>query len=261
MAASSNCWRSPASARRKSATSAEAKSTMPRSVAEGAHQKQAPHVVPLSPAALAIIEAQERRDGPRLDIRPRGGGFPGWSKSKERLDERIKEANGGKAIPHWTLHDLRASFATYAGGGLPAHELGKLSRREQGNGARARNPAARIEAILNHVSGHKAGVARSTSAAPTSARTRGARPVGRSPDCDRRRPRQQRHATAARRRARVKPHAGLASYATSVRSLRRKIIDWIVFGLSGETLYGDARDVPPTDCDIVCVENGTVAAS
>jgi len=37
-------------------------------------------------------------------------------------------------------------------------------------------------------------------------------------------------------------------------TLRRKIIDWIVFGLSGETLYGDAGDVPPTDCDIVWVE-------
>lgn len=37
-------------------------------------------------------------------------------------------------------------------------------------------------------------------------------------------------------------------------TLRREIIDWIVFGLSGETLYGDARDVPPTDCDIFFVE-------
>jgi hypothetical protein len=37
-------------------------------------------------------------------------------------------------------------------------------------------------------------------------------------------------------------------------TLRREIIDWIVFGLSGETFYGDARDVPPTDCDIYWVE-------
>lgn len=37
-------------------------------------------------------------------------------------------------------------------------------------------------------------------------------------------------------------------------TLRREIIDWIVFGLSGETLYGDARDVPPTDCDRFFVE-------
>jgi hypothetical protein len=37
-------------------------------------------------------------------------------------------------------------------------------------------------------------------------------------------------------------------------TLRCEIIDWIVFGLSGETLYGDARDVPPADCDIFLVE-------
>jgi hypothetical protein len=37
-------------------------------------------------------------------------------------------------------------------------------------------------------------------------------------------------------------------------TLRREIIDWIVFGLSGQTLYGDARDVAPTDCDIFFVE-------
>jgi hypothetical protein len=37
-------------------------------------------------------------------------------------------------------------------------------------------------------------------------------------------------------------------------TLRREIIDWIVFGLSGETLYGDARDVLPTNCDIYFVE-------
>jgi hypothetical protein len=36
-------------------------------------------------------------------------------------------------------------------------------------------------------------------------------------------------------------------------TLRREIIDWIVFGLSGK-LYGDARDDPPTDCDLIWVE-------
>jgi hypothetical protein len=36
--------------------------------------------------------------------------------------------------------------------------------------------------------------------------------------------------------------------------LRREIIDWIVFDRSGETLYGDARDVPPTDWEDFFVE-------
>ena len=41
------------------------------------------------------------------------------------------EANGGKAIPHWTLHDLRRTFASYVGGGLPEHLFGKLSKHEK----------------------------------------------------------------------------------------------------------------------------------
>jgi hypothetical protein len=37
------------------------------------------------------------------------GPFSGWSKSKQRLDERL----GDKVAP-WTLHDLRRTFATIA---------------------------------------------------------------------------------------------------------------------------------------------------
>ena len=118
-----------------------------------------PHVVPLSPAALAIVEPQEQR-GDRDLIFGRGeGGFSGWSKSKERLDARIKAANGGKSIAHWTLHDLRRTFATYAGGGLPAHLLGKLPKADQEMARGLEIQPHVIEAILNHVSGHKAGIA------------------------------------------------------------------------------------------------------
>jgi integrase len=53
------------------------------------------------------------------------------------LDERI--ANAGHTVAPWTLHDLRRSAATHmAEIGIQPHI---------------------IEAILNHVSGHKAGVA------------------------------------------------------------------------------------------------------
>ena len=59
------------------------------------------------------------------------GGFSGWSRAKVRLDEaKLKE--------EWTLHDLRRTAATRMA------DLGV-------------QPI--VEAVLNHVSGHKAGVA------------------------------------------------------------------------------------------------------
>jgi integrase len=65
-------------------------------------------------------------------------GFSGWSKCKERLDERITKA-AGRPLPHWTLHDLRRTCATRMA------DLAILPHV--------------IEAVLNHVSGHKSGVA------------------------------------------------------------------------------------------------------
>ena len=100
--------------------------------------------VPLSGPALEIISAQPRRrtaeDEPRdLIFGYAKGPFSGWSGCKEDLDEQIKETNGGKAIPHWTPHDLRRSFATHSAEiGIQPHI---------------------IEAVLNHISGHRAGVA------------------------------------------------------------------------------------------------------
>ncbi len=117
------------------------------------------HVVPLSPLALSIIAAQEDRTGRDLIFGRGEGGFSGWSKSKERLDARIAAANGGKAIAHWTLHDLRRSFATYAGGGPEEPIFKQMTPRDrelaQGLGILPHV----AEAILNHVSGHLAGVA------------------------------------------------------------------------------------------------------
>src|SRR5262245_38306429 len=96
------------------------------------------HTVPLSRAARAIIEAQPRRANRDLIFGLAEGPFSGWSNSKEKLDERITKATG-KALPHWTPHDLRRTAATQmADRGIPPHV---------------------IEAVLNHVSGHKAGVA------------------------------------------------------------------------------------------------------
>jgi integrase len=66
------------------------------------------------------------------------GPFSGWSGSKKVLDAAIAKTLG-KALPHWTIHDLRRSVATgMADIGIQPHV---------------------IEAVLNHVSGHKGGVA------------------------------------------------------------------------------------------------------
>ena len=105
------------------------------------------------------IDDQEQA-GDRDLIFGRGpGGYTGWSKPKERLDARIKEANAGKAIAAWRIHDLRRTFATYASGGLPADQLGRLSAREQELAHGLGILPHVIEAVLNHSSGSKSGVA------------------------------------------------------------------------------------------------------
>jgi integrase len=102
------------------------------------------HTLPLTDAALSFILEMPRRNsrdfvfgsGPRRT----GGihrGFSGWSKAKAELTARIAE--GGVTSLEWRLHDLRRTAAT----GMA--ELGVLPHI--------------VEAVLNHVSRHKAGVA------------------------------------------------------------------------------------------------------
>jgi integrase len=112
------------------------------------------HAVPLSPAALAVIDRQPRRknaDGsPRDLIFGLGlGGFSGWSDCKARLNERLA------ATADWRLHDLRRTAAT-----VMADKLGVLPHI--------------IEAVLNHTSGHRAGVAGIYNRARYEAETRAA---------------------------------------------------------------------------------------
>ena len=40
----------------------------------------------------------------------------GYSKWKAKLDAKVTELNGGKALAHWTLHDLRRTFSRAARG-------------------------------------------------------------------------------------------------------------------------------------------------
>jgi len=95
-----------------------------------------PHDVPLADMALAIIEAQPQREDRNLIFGEREGAFQGWSKAKAALDKAIAK-NG--AVAPWRLHDLRRTVATrMCDLGVQPHV---------------------VEAVLNHVSGHKSGVA------------------------------------------------------------------------------------------------------
>jgi integrase len=93
-----------------------------------------PHDVPLSGPALAILKARPRLAGSEFVFTSRANGYFGWN--KVALDARIAKA----AIPSWRLHDLRRTVSTRM-----HDELGILPHI--------------VEAVLNHVSGHKAGVA------------------------------------------------------------------------------------------------------
>ena len=106
--------------------------------AERTKNKRA-HVLPLAPAAAEIIAQQPARADRDLVFGDGGGPFSGWSRCKDKLDQRIAKANDGKPLPDWTIHDLRRSTATHMA------EIGVLPHI--------------VEAVLNHVGGHKAGVA------------------------------------------------------------------------------------------------------
>jgi integrase len=83
------------------------------------------HVIPLAPTARALLEKSPRN----------GEGVfksPAWSTCKDELDKR-------SGVSNWVIHDIRRSVATgMADIGIAPHI---------------------IEAVLNHVSGHKGGVA------------------------------------------------------------------------------------------------------
>jgi integrase len=116
-----------------------------------------PHFVPLVAQARAVLEARPRRKDP--SGKPRDlvfgigdGPFSGWSSAKEWLDTRILKAQKTAAqkagknldevspLPHWTPHDLRRTMVTKM-----ADDLKVLPHV--------------IEATINHISGHKSGVA------------------------------------------------------------------------------------------------------
>jgi integrase len=117
-----------------------------------------PHIVPLSADAAAVLPS---RPNDRLMVFGRiGTGFSGWSKAKAELDEAIAAARRARrvrtAMPPWRLHDIRRTVVT---------QLVESRTRtvETPDGPREETwrfaePHV-VEAIVNHSSGHKAGVA------------------------------------------------------------------------------------------------------
>jgi integrase len=96
------------------------------------------HEVPLSAPALGVLRGIELREGRDLVFGAGDGPFQGWSNAKGALDVRVSATLGHTPAP-WRLHDIRRTVATrMADLGVQPHV---------------------IEAVLNHISGHKAGVA------------------------------------------------------------------------------------------------------
>ena len=90
------------------------------------------HTLPLMPIASAIVRSLPRMVSREQLFGTRGTGFGGWSRCKQDLDKRC-------GVTGWRLHDIRRTVATRMA------DIGVLPHV--------------IEAALNHVSGHKAGIA------------------------------------------------------------------------------------------------------
>jgi integrase len=92
------------------------------------------HVVPLSDAAVEIIHGLPRLEGRKFVFSTTGRApVSGFSNAKKYVDAAM-----GESIPNWTFHDLRRTVAT---------NLQKLGVRLEVT-----------EAVLNHVSGSRAGI-------------------------------------------------------------------------------------------------------
>jgi integrase len=102
------------------------------------------HEISMSDAVRDLLQTRDRESGRDLVFGAGKGPFSGWSNAKEALEARLLEARekatGSRGRPSaWRLHDVRRSVATHmAENGTQPHV---------------------IEAVLNHISGHKAGVA------------------------------------------------------------------------------------------------------
>jgi integrase len=103
------------------------------------------HKLILPPAAWAIIAKVAQRDKPHLFGRSEYG-FTAYSDGKALLDQRLLD----QGLAPWTIHDIRRTVATKL-----AESPNKEDPKKSGLGVKPHV----VEALLNHISGHKAGVA------------------------------------------------------------------------------------------------------
>jgi integrase len=104
-------------------------------------KNQRPHTLPLSHEALEVLRTVNRHDGAELVFQgPRRNAPSGFGKVKARLDAAmaVTARQAGRPAALWTLHDIRRTVAT---------GLQRLGVRLEVT-----------EALLNHVSGSRAGI-------------------------------------------------------------------------------------------------------
>ena len=100
----------------------------------------AAHLVPLPPAALAIVKnlLGSHKSDKLIPARGNSNAGPsGFSKAMTRIRAAL-ETMAAQPVPHWTLHDLRRTLAT---------GMQRLGVRLEVT-----------EAVLNHLSGSRAGI-------------------------------------------------------------------------------------------------------
>jgi integrase len=103
------------------------------------------HEIPMSNPVREILESRDHKEGRDLVFGKGKGPFAGWSNAKETLDARLLIARKAilcekaKVLADWRLHDIRRTVATRM------NDLGVQPHV--------------VEAVLNHISGSKAGVA------------------------------------------------------------------------------------------------------
>src|SRR5262249_16822788 len=96
-----------------------------------------PFEIPITVPMRALLAATPRVAGRAFVFGYGNGGFSGWSRCKERLDQAIN-AERDSPLPEWSLHDARRYISTRLSDlGTPPHIC---------------------EQVLNHQS-HRAGVA------------------------------------------------------------------------------------------------------
>jgi integrase len=97
-------------------------------------------ILPLPRAFWGIVESVERRPGRDFLFGYSDHGYSNWHDPKVALDKRC-------AVTGWTHHDLRRTVATRMADSPPPDGTGLGIKPHV------------VEAVLNHVSGHKSGVA------------------------------------------------------------------------------------------------------